>query len=255
MKCPRCGSEQQEGNEECSRCGIVFRKYRPRRVPLSERSAADDLESGVATEGARGNGAAFLKELLFSVKPVPNFFYLLGRTVLFLLILVWGLKFIFAPMTGGYAGRSVMHLVNLPFHEAGQVLFRPFGQFAMMAGGSLMQVLVPVICLLAFLLKTRDTFAASVALWWWGESLMDLAPYVNDARELKMILLGGVTGRDVDDFHDWEFILRKLGLLEYDHAFALAAQAMGILLMVCAFAWGGLLLYRQIRNAVSSPDP
>ncbi|MCL4476481.1 MAG: hypothetical protein M1508_09690 [Nitrospirae bacterium] len=70
-----------------------------------------------------------------------------------------------------------------------------------------------------------------------------------------MILLGGVTGRDVDGYHDWEFILRKLGLLEYDHALALAAQATGILLMLCTFAWGGFLFYRQIRNAFSSPHP
>jgi len=56
-----------------------------------------------------------------------------------------------------------------------------------------------------------------------------------------------------EKYHDWEFILRKLGLLEYDHALALAAQATGILLMLCTFAWGGFLLYRQIRNAFSSP--
>ncbi len=189
------------------------------------------------------------------MNPDGNALYVLGRAVLFLLVLAWGLKFIFAPMTGGYAGRSFMHLVNLPFHEAGHVLFRPFGQFMMMAGGSLMQVLVPVICFFAFLFKTRDTFAASVALWWSGESLIDLAPYINDARELKMMLLGGVTGRDVDDYHDWEFILRRLGLLEYDHALALIAQATGILLLVCALAWGGWLLYRQVRNAFFAPDP
>jgi len=247
---------QPDGSTECLRCGIVFEKYLARQRSLPERpAAADEPGSPAITEDAPGNGAAFLRGLLFSVGPEANVFYVIGRIIVFLLIVVWGLKFMFEPMAGGYAGRSFMHLVNLPFHEAGHVLFRPFGQFIMMAGGSLMQVLVPFICLLAFLLKTRDAFAASVALWWLGESLIDLAPYVNDARELKMILLGGVTGRDVQDYHDWEFILRKLGMLEYDHTLAYAAKIIGTILMLCTFAWGGFLLYRQIRNSFSSPDP
>ena len=84
--------------------------------------------------------------------------------------------------------------------------------------------------------------------------MMDLAPYINDARDLKLMLLGGVTGRDVDDYHDWEFILRKLGLLEYDHFFAHAAHIIGAFLMVSTFIWGGFLLYKQFRN-IGSETP
>ncbi len=78
--------------------------------------------------------------------------------------------------------------------------------------------------------------------------MMDLAPYINDARELKLILLGGVTGRDVGDYHDWEFILREMGLLEYDHVLAKTAYSIGTLLMICTFVWGAFLLYKQFRN-------
>lgn len=141
-----------------------------------------------------------------------------------------------------------MHLINLPFHEAGHILFRMFGQFMMTAGGSAMQLLVPLICLLTFIFKTRDTFGASVSLWWMGESLIDLAPYINDARDLKLLLLGGVTGKDVDDYHDWEYILRKLGLLEYDHLLAKISHTLGALLMICAVFWGGFLLVKQFKS-------
>ena len=141
-----------------------------------------------------------------------------------------------------------MHLINLPFHEAGHILFRMFGQFMMTAGGSVTQLLVPLICLLTFILKARDTFGASVSLWWMGESLIDLAPYINDARDLKLMLLGGVSGKDVDDYHDWEFILRKLGLLEYDHLLAKTSHVLGALLMICAVSWGGFLLAKQFRS-------
>lgn len=117
-----------------------------------------------------------------------------------------------------------------------------------------MQLLVPLVCLLSFLIKTRDAFAASVALWWLGESLMDLAPYINDARDLKLMLLGGVTGREVEDYHDWEFILRKLGLLECDHALANSAHVFGALFMTTTFISGGFLLYKQFRN-INSETP
>ena len=77
---------------------------------------------------------------------------------------------------------------------------------------------------------------------------MDLAPYINDARALQMILLGGVTGRDVDNYHDWEYILRKLGWLKYDHLLANAAFNIGIFLMIITFVWAGFLLYKQFKN-------
>ena len=38
-----------------------------------------------------------------------------------------------------------------------------------------------VVVIIAFI-RTRNQFAASVGLWWFGESLIDLGPYINDAR-------------------------------------------------------------------------
>ncbi len=189
-----------------------------------------------------------LKRLLLYVHSPINPLYFGGRVLVFLIIFIWGWKFIFSSPGSQYALKSYMHLINLPFHEAGHVLFRPFGQFMMMLGGSVMQLLIPLICLTYFLVKTKDTFAASVTLWWLGESFMDLAPYINDARQLRLILLGGVTGREVADYHDWEFILGKLGLLRCDHSLATAAQAIGILLILLSFVWGGYLLYLQFQN-------
>ena len=42
---------------------------------------------------------------------------------------------------------SFWHLVNLPFHEAGHILFRPFGRLMTSLGGSITQLLMPLICL------------------------------------------------------------------------------------------------------------
>jgi hypothetical protein len=71
---------------------------------------------------------------------------------------------------------------------------------------------------------------------------------------LKLILLGGVTGKDVEGYHDWEVILRKLSLLKYDHLLATAARVIGALLMICSFLWGAGLLLTHYRNRHADPD-
>lgn len=162
-------------------------------------------------------------------------------------LLIWGWRLATASIASNAVGDSFLHLVNLPFHEAGHIFFSPLGRFLQVLGGSLGQLLVPAICAGAFLIQHRNPFGASVALWWLGESLLDLAPYINDARALDLMLLGGVTGKDVEDYHDWEYILRTLGLLPYDHALAACAHAAGAVTMAAALIWGAWLLRAQWR--------
>lgn len=246
MTCPKCTYEQPDGSLECSKCGIIFEKYQAHQeTRYKKRLALKIPEQSYLEKESR---TAKIKNLFLYVESQINPFYFGGRVLFFLIILIWGIKFILAPMESNYTGKSFLHMVNLPFHEAGHIIFRPFGQFIMMLGGTLGQLLVPLICFLTFLIKTKDSFAASVSLWWLAESFMDIAPYINDARDLRMMLLGGVTGRDVADYHDWEFILRKLGWLQCDHTIAHIANTIGILLMLTTFVWGGYLLIKQFKN-------
>lgn len=188
-----------------------------------------------------------LKESLSYLDPDVNILHIVGRTFLLVILAVWGLKLIFSSPEGNAAGTSILHLVNLPFHEAGHIIFRIFGRFFSVLGGSILQVLIPLICLGTFLLKTRDPFAASASLWWAGENLLDIAPYIHDARALKLMLLGGVTGADVDDYHDWQYILGKLGMLSCDHLLATAAHLFGSMLMLTACVWGGYIIWKQFQ--------
>ena len=68
---------------------------------------------------------------------------------------IWTISLLRTPLPE-LAG-SFMHLVNLPFHEAGHIVFMPFGDFMMSLGGSLLQVLIPVICGWVFLFKQNDS--------------------------------------------------------------------------------------------------
>lgn len=144
-------------------------------------------------------------------------------------------------------GDSFLHLVNLVFHEAGHILFSPFGRFLTVLGGTLMQLLIPLVVTGTFLLKEVNPFAASLGLWWTAQNLMDIAPYINDARNGQLILLGGTTGAETTGYHDWETLLTMMDLMEYDHAIADTVNAFGVLLMLLAFYWGGFILYKKFR--------
>jgi hypothetical protein len=181
------------------------------------------------------------------VEESVNPFYFAGRALIFVVLTLWAWKFITTPLDTNYTGESFLHLVNLPFHEAGHLLFMPFGRFMTILGGSLGQILMPFVCLVTFVWKSRDPYGASVACWWMAENFMDVAPYINDARAMELILLGGFTGQEVDA-HDWNNLLSMLGWLQYDHWLAKLAYGMGTVLMLLALFWGGMLLLRQYRR-------
>lgn len=133
-----------------------------------------------------------------------------------------------------------MHLINLVFHEAGHIVFAPFGSFMMSLGGSLLQVIVPLACAWAFLFQQDDRFGASVSVWWAGESLLDLSPYIDDARSLQLMLLAGPAA-EVEG-HDWEAILMSLGWLHLDHTIAKGVWVCGAALMVSALVYSFFVL-------------
>jgi ribosomal protein L40E len=236
LSCPKCQADQPDGATECAKCGIIFAKYRP-LAPLQRQQESQNSSRWVS----------LVKELFIDSDASTDSLTFACRVSVFLLLLWWGRALIFTPLETNYTGESFLHLINLPFHEAGHLLFIPLGRFMMILGGSLGQILMPLVCLATFLIKTRDLFGASVALWWTAESFMDIAPYINDARVLDLMLLGEVTGKETDG-HDWNNILTMSGWLEYDHRLAHLAYNLGILLMLTSFAWGGLLLLKHYRR-------
>jgi hypothetical protein len=159
---------------------------------------------------------------------------LLARGALLALIGFWTWRFAANPLNQSVIGESFMHVIDLVFHEAGHVLFSPFGTFMTTLGGSLMQVIVPVVCAVSFFTK-HDLFGAAVAAWWAGQNLVDLGPYIADARALQIVLLGGATGAEVEG-HDWEAILTALGWLHRDRQLGMAAHVIGSIVMVASLS-------------------
>lgn len=244
MNCPKCRYELHNQCEICPHCGIVFAKYFKYHP---EQSDQQSYQPPVMTI-VEGPEAEPLSEFLLHDTTQNTPAKLLGRSIIFAGLLIWSWQLISGPIESNTAGNSFLHLVNLPFHEAGHVLFRPFGAFITSLGGTLGQLLMPLICMGVLLVKTRDPFGASVALWWVGENFLDIAPYVNDARAGQLPLLGGNFGHSAPyGFHDWQYLLTESGLLHYDHFLAKAVIMIGSAIMLLSLLWGGLLLVKRMR--------
>jgi hypothetical protein len=246
MICPKCSYEQAEGNSECQRCGVIFAKVRGDGEVRADRHEFREREAPVSLS-APGGALAWLKERVLTVPPGENGMMVAGRGAFYLVLLIWGGRLITSSIQSNYVGESFIHLINLPFHEAGHIFFSPLGRFIQVLGGTLGQWLVPFIVICAFLLK-GNPFGAAVGLWWLGESFLDIAPYMDDARAGQLPLLGGVTGSEVEGYHDWEVILTRLNWLQHDHLIARISFTVGTILMILSLAWGGFILWQQFRH-------
>ena len=120
--------------------------------------------------------------------------------------------------------------VNLAIHEAGHLVFQPFGDTMQFLGGSLLQLLVPLV-FAGYFVARGQRYSASVVLAWGAASLMNVARYVADARAQELPLLGGE-----DAIHDWWYLLTEWGALARDQELARGARGGAALLFLLAVA-------------------
>lgn len=139
--------------------------------------------------------------------------------------------------------------VNLLLHEAGHPLFSFFGEFAMVAGGTLMQLLFPL-AFVVYFHRSRQPFGAAVSLAWLGESLFNVARYAADARARVLPLLGG------DEVgHDWVYMLGHLGMLHRDLSVAHGIRVAGGLVLLASVAWAVKAALAPAAPSARAADP
>jgi hypothetical protein len=165
------------------------------------------------------------------------------RSLLFILMGYIFLRHLFNPEY-----QSLFKGLNLGIHELGHFVFMFFGQFITAAGGTILQLLVPLIGVVMFY-RQRDYFAIAVAFCWFATNWFDVAVYVGDARDLMLPLVSPFGGGEDDDGtagHDWNYMLGELGLLEWDTRFATLARLLGIGSMLIGLIFGAWLLFKMI---------
>lgn len=141
----------------------------------------------------------------------------------------FGLLFLIA-LTSEQGWVPLLDGVNLLFHEAGHPIFGILGwETLTILGGTLMQLLVPLVVAASFWLR-RDAHGAAVAGAWGFENLLNIARYVADARAQLLPLVGGGE-------HDWADLLGRWGCLAQDAAIAQVIRAFGWLGMLACWVW------------------
>ncbi len=133
---------------------------------------------------------------------------------------------------------NLLDNVDLIIHEAGHVIFMFFGQFLNILGGSLFQILIPVVFALYFFIWRKENFSGSLLLFWIGQNIINVAIYMGDSIKQELPLLGGD-----NVIHDWNYILSSLGLLKYTDILATITYNGGFLVIIVGavfsfyFAW------------------
>lgn len=241
-KCPKCGHERAPGDAEsadvCAGCGLIFSKYLKTQFAAPPPSAADHSLKDQAT-----GLAARAKQWVLHVPDEVTALHVYARAALLAVLVVYGIKLARMDIPSWEMASSLIHLPMVPIHEFGHVLFRAFGEFMHLLGGSLFQVALPLIFGGVFLVKNRDPFAAAAMLWWSAVAVMDIAPYVYDAQHPQHVLLTGRTGDDGP--HDFIDVLGDLGLLRSAQSVGYAVHRFGVAMLIASFVWAAWIVWKQ----------
>ena len=145
----------------------------------------------------------------------------------------WTASVVLFPLCAYFAltdAYTFLDHADLMIHEAGHFFFAMFGRFLHIAGGTIMQLLLPLVLAVNFLLN-RYRIGMQIMLLWLGQSCLNVSVYAADARARQLPLLGGDNAG-----HDWWNMLGMLGLLEYDGLIATVFYGCGLVVFAALLA-------------------
>jgi hypothetical protein len=129
----------------------------------------------------------------------------------------------------------VLDHANLAFHEAGHPLFGLLGSTLGLYGGTLGQLVFPIVASVSFW-RQRQAVGLALSGVWLFENFLNIARYMADARAQILPLVGGGE-------HDWYHIFSRWGVLDYDTGVAAITRTFGWLGMIGCMLW----LWRRFR--------
>src|SRR5579863_4150755 len=142
----------------------------------------------------------------------------------------------------------MIDLVFVPIHEGGHLLFRFFGEFLAVAGGTFLQLAVPLM-LATFFVFQRQIPGTVFCVFFFFEQFLPIATYMADARAQELPLLTVGDGDDV--IHDWAYLFGRLGVLDHDMQIAHGVRVLGWIGMTTTLGW---FVFRSLRSKSSVAD-
>ncbi len=144
----------------------------------------------------------------------------------------WGASLVLAPIAVvlAFQGAGIwlgdilwmlMSAFNLIVHESGHFFFRFFGRFMMIAGGTIMELLLPAVFVFQGI-YWHNRLGTQLSLLWLGQAFVGVSIYAADAQDRALPLIGNLG----PEAHDWHNMLAMLGLLDHTPLIAGAIYAM-----------------------------
>jgi hypothetical protein len=158
-------------------------------------------------------------------RPVP-------QRVLIVACAFYGLFLLQAAL--GKGPLLMIDLVFVPVHEGGHLFFGYFGELIGVAGGTIMQLGVPL-ALAAYFFVQRQIQGTAFCVFFFFEQFLPISVYMADARAQEPPLIS--VGDSDDVIHDWNYLFGKLGLLTHDKQIAHVVHFLGWMGMFATLGW------------------
>jgi len=150
-----------------------------------------------------------------------------GWSVIATIFGLLALAFFYTNSTDDFV--PVIDHANLAFHEAGHIFFGFLGSTLGLYGGTLGQLVFPVMVIISFW-RRKQTVSMVLGLLWFFQNLINIARYMADARAQQLPLVGGGE-------HDWTNILLRWGALSADTSIARFLTAIAWFGMISTVLW------------------
>ena len=145
-----------------------------------------------------------------------------------------------------HSGFLFLDYVNLIIHEGGHFFFSWFGNTIMILGGTLGELLVPLLCALYFFWQ-REATGFTFSLFWFFENFPYIGAYMADARTAALPLVGS-------EESDWTILFTQWGLLAQDQKIGATMRILGFLGMLASAAWLAFHLPHDASTRTNSPS-
>src|ERR1700676_5182508 len=125
-------------------------------------------------------------------------------------------------------------LVFVPIHEGGHLLFRFFGEWIAVAGGTFLQLFVPF-ALATYFAFQRQALGTAFCAFFFFEQFLPIGIYMADAlcQCLEYVTVGDPELAE----HDWFYLFSHAGVVEHDTQIGGIFRVLGWIGMLATVVW------------------